>query len=150
MTQRIQYIDRPLHIFFTHAAFYMGDGKLFEVFGPEKNSVDDIQMLDISKSDWLNSDIDNFIIIRPKKYLHALDTIEKELKFIADDPNYRFGLSFLEPQRATCADVIFEQLNKNGVVHAQDIPKIVTPDYLFWLATHNPDDFEIVGFHVQQ
>jgi len=149
MTQRIQYIDKPLNIFFTHAAFYLGDGKLFEVFGPEKNSNDDIQILELSKSDWLNSDITNFMIIRPKKYSETLETIKKTLTYIANDSNYRFGLPFLGPQRVTCADVIFDQLNKNGVVHVQDIPRIVTPDYLFWLAIHSPNDFEIVGFHVQ-
>lgn len=149
MTQRIQYIDKPLHIFFTHVAFYLGDGKLFEVFGPEKRAEDDVQVLEFSDTDWVNNDIENFVIIRPKNYSWKLDSIKKNLEFIAQGSNYRFGLPSWGPQRVTCADVIFEQLYNKKVIEPKNIPEIVTPDYLFWLAVNDPGDFEIVGFNVQ-
>ncbi len=149
MTKRIWFIDKPLRIFFTHSAFYLGDDKLFEVFGPEKNAENDVQILELSKSDWLQDDIKNFVIIRPKKYSWKLDGIKENLDFIAEGSNYRFGLPFWGPQKVTCADVIFEQLYNKKIVESKDIPELVTPDYLFWLAVNNPDDFEIVGFNVQ-
>lgn len=78
-----------------------------------------------------------------------MDGIRENLDFIAEGSNYRFGLPFWGPQKVTCADVIFEQLYNKKIVEPKDIPELVTPDYLFWLAVNNPDDFEIVGFNVQ-
>ena len=149
MTKRIWFIDKPLHIFFTHSAFYLGDNKLFEVFGPEKKAENDVQVLEFSKTDWLHEDVKNFAIIRPKEYSWKLDSIKRNLEFIARGSNYRFGLPSWGPQRVTCADAIFEQLYNKKIIEPKNIPEIVTPDYLFWLAVNNPDDFEIVGFNFQ-
>lgn len=148
MTERIFFIDRFFDMFFTHSAFYLGNDELFEVFGPEKDPADDVQILLFQKTDWLNPDIENFVIIRPRHYSQKLEKINKKLRFIAEGSNYRFGLPFYGPQRITCADVIFNELQNNGVVRIEDVPKTITPDYLFWIAINNPNDFEIVGYKI--
>ena len=148
MTQRIWFIDKLLNLFFTHSAFYLGDDKIVEAVGPEKNPKDDIQVVTLSSSDWLNSDVNDFVIIRPKNYLWKLERIKRNLKYIAEDPEYRFGLPKWGTKRATCADLIFKQLLDEDIVSASTVPEILTPDYLFWLAENNPNDFEIVGFNI--
>lgn len=150
MTQRIWFIDKLLNLYFTHSAFYLGDNEIVEAFGPEKDPNNDIQVVTLSKSDWLSQDIDDFVIIRPKNYLWKLDRIKKNLKYIAEDQEYRFGLPEKGFKRATCADLIFKQLLDENITTIPNTSKIVTPDYLFWIAVNNPKDFEIVGFNSHQ
>jgi hypothetical protein len=148
ITQRIWFVDKLLNLYFTHSAFYLGDDKIVEAVGPEKDPQNDVQVITLSSSDWLNSDINNFVIIRPKNYSWKLDRIKRNLKYIAEDPEYRFGLPAWGFKRATCADLIFKQLLNEDIVSASTVPEIVTPDYLFSLAENNPNNFEIVGFNI--
>lgn len=150
ITERTWLVDKLAHPYFTHSAFYLGDDQLVEAVGTEKNPRDDIQIGIFSKSDWLNFDIDNFIIIRPKNYSLKLDVIKSNLKNIAEDPDYTFGLAKQGYKRATCADLIFQQLLNEKIIHVSNPPKIITLDYLFSLAKNNPDDFAIIGFNIQK
>lgn len=147
ITSRTWLFDKIAHPYFTHLAFYLGDDRLVEAVGKEKNPKDDIQIAILSKSDWLNSDINNFVIIRPKNYSNKLDTIKNNLKNIAEDPNYVFGLPEGGRKKATCADLIFNQLRIENIIVTSDAPRIITPDYFFWLTKESPKDFEIIGYN---
>ncbi|MCK5027264.1 MAG: hypothetical protein KAS07_02500 [Candidatus Pacebacteria bacterium] len=150
MTPRTELFDKLANPFFTHSAFYFGDSKIVEAIGTEKNPQDDIQITTLSKSDWLNSDIDNFIIIRPKNYSQKLAIIKNNLENIAEDPDYTFGLPKQGHKKTTCADIIFQQLLTEKVVQISNPPKIITPDYLFWLTNDNPNKFKIIGYNFQE
>lgn len=150
ITKRTWLVDKLAHPYFTHTAFYLGDNQLVEAVGTEKNSEDDIQIGILSKSDWLNLDVDNFIIIRPKNYSLKLDVIKSNLKNIAEDSDYIFGLPKQGYKKATCADLIFKQLLDENIIHVLNEQKIITPDYLFSVARNNPNDFEIIGFNIQK
>jgi len=150
ITKRTWLVDKLAHPYFTHSAFYLGNDQIVEAVGTEKNSKDDIQIGILSKSDWLNFDVDNFVIIRPKNYSLKLDVIKSNLKNIAEDSDYIFGLPKQGNKKATCADLIFQQLLDENIVHVSNAPKIITPDYLFSVAKNNPDDFEIIGFNIQK
>jgi hypothetical protein len=147
MTQRIWFIDKLLNLFFTHSAFYLGDDQIVEAFGPEDDPKNDIQVVPLSSSDWLNPDVNDFVVIRPKNYSWKLEKIKRNLRYIAEDPEYRFGLPAQGLKRAMCADLIFKQLLSENIVNVSDAPEIVTPDYLFSLAENNSNDFEIIGFN---
>ncbi len=147
ITERTLVIDKIANPYFTHSAFYLGDDQIVEAIGTEKNSEDDIQIGPFSKSDWM--DVENFIIFRPKNYLGKLEIIKNNLKEIAYDPEYIFGLPEEGPKRATCADLIYTQLSKENIISRVNDRDTITPDYLFWVAKNNPDDFEIVGFNIK-
>lgn len=150
ITSRTWLFDKIARPYFTHLAFYLGDGQLVEAVGKEKSPKDDIQIAILSKSDWLNSDVNNFVIIRPKNYSNKLDDIENNLRNIAEDPDYVFGLPKKGHKRATCADLIFNQLFIENVNVISNAPRIITPDYFFWLTRDNPKDFEIIGFNIEE
>lgn len=146
ITSRTKTMDMFGHVYFTHAAFYIGSDQIVEAIGTEKDPQDEVQITSLSKSDWANTDVTDFVIIRPKKYQGKLDSIIGDFKDIAADPEYRFGFPGDGPKRTTCADIIFKQLVDKGVVNMPDAPNIITPDYLFWMAKNDTEKFEIVGY----
>jgi hypothetical protein len=149
ITKRVWLIDKLAHPYFTHSAFYLNDNQIVEAAGVEKNRTDDIQIATFSESDWINFDVNNFVIIRPKeRHSEKLGTIRSNLKNIAEDRDYRFGLPKQGHKRATCADLIFQQLSDEKIINTLDTPKIITPDYLFWVLKNNPNDFEIIGYNI--
>lgn len=148
ITQKTWIMDKLAHPYFTHSAFYLGDDQIVEAVGTEKDPGDEIQIALLSKSDWFYSDVEDFVIIRPKYTALKLDIIRNNLKKIAEDPDYKFGLPESGYKRATCADLIFNQLPSKLVINNSNPPEIITPDYLFSLATKNQDDFKIVGFSI--
>jgi len=150
ITPRTWLIDKLISPHFTHTAFYMGDDKLIEAGGTEKKSEDDIQIEVFSKTDWLDLDMNDFVVVRPKNYSQKLDAISNNLTNIAQDPNYTFGLPAQGYKRTTCADLIFKQLAIENVIHTSNAPQIVTPDYLFWATRNDPINFEIIGYNIEK
>lgn len=148
ITERTQVADRLANPYFTHSAFYLGGNQIVEAVGTEENSQDDIQTAIFSTSDWFNEDEKSFIIIRPRKYSSHLESIRNNLRRIAEDPEYAFGLPETGSKKAMCADLILNQLISEGVVKTQSSNKIITPDFLFYLLISNPEDFEVVGFSI--
>lgn len=135
--------------YFTHSAFYLGDNQIVEAIGTEKNHQNEIQISKLSESDWWDGGIESFVIVRPKYTSEKLNQIKINLTDIANDPNYKFGLPQTGVKQTTCADLILEQLIYEKVVTVSSTPKIITPDYLFWLTINNPNDFEIIGFNIK-
>ncbi len=150
ITPKTWVFNKFAHPYFTHSAFYLSDDQIIEAIGTEKDHKDEIQILKLSKSDWLDSDIESFVIVRPKYTDEKLDQIKRNLTAIANDPNYRFGLPQFGDKQATCADLILEQLLNEKITTTFNTPKIVTPDYLFWLAENNPNNFEIIGYIIHK
>jgi hypothetical protein len=139
-------MDRLAHPYFTHSAFYMDNDLIVEAVGTEENPQNEIQIASLSKSDWFNEDVNTFIIIRPKNYGSSLALIKMDLEEIANDPEYTFGLPGKEQKKLTCADLILNQLQDKNIVEILNTNKIVTPDYLFYTLTSNPN-FEVVGYN---
>lgn len=65
ITNRTRLFDTLAHPYFTHAAFYLGGGKIVEAVGTENSAEDDIQIAELSNSDWFDAGTENFAIIRP-------------------------------------------------------------------------------------
>lgn len=150
ITERTRTFDKFIHPYFTHSAFYLGNDQIVEAVGTEKNPKDEIQITTLSKSDWLDISVNNFVIIRPKYSTTQLDTINENLKKIAEDPDYKFGLPQIGYKRATCADLISKQLIDANIINVSSTSKIITPDYLFWLAVNNPSNFDIIGYNINK
>mgnify|MGYP005615951677 FL=1 len=150
VTERTKLFDRIIHPYFTHTAFYLGDDRLAEAVGSEKNSEDDIQINTLSRGDWMDEQIEGFVIIRPTYTADQLDSIKIGLAQIAEDPEYIFGLPRKGNKKTTCADMIYKQLQDENLIPISNtqVPKIITPDYLFWLATQHPLNFEVVDFNL--
>ena len=58
ITKRLWLLTKITHPHFTHSAIYIGNNKIIEAGGQEKDRADDIRIVDINKSDWLQNDID--------------------------------------------------------------------------------------------
>mgnify|MGYP002631705118 CR=1 FL=1 len=132
-------------IYFTHAGFYLGNDQTVEAHGREKDHKDDIRTDVFSTSMWAQDDIQNWAVIRPKKYGTKISAVKNNLISLANDPNYVFGIPRTGYKRVMCADFIFNELLRQNMVTSHDAPKIITPDYLFQLISSQPGDFEIVG-----
>jgi hypothetical protein len=138
VTKRTYIFNLFLKPYFTHSALYLGEGKIIEASGTEKDSRDDVSIRDISTSDWMDSDIESLVVIRPKKYTkQTLQESIQKLKNIADDPTYVFGF---EEGNTSCSELIYRNSPQlfNTVVPEE---VIITPDYLFSMS--NDDGFEI-------
>ncbi len=148
ITKTNQQFDELLNPYFTHSAMYIGNGEVFEALGDQETPPNQILTRKLNESNWVNSDLNNFVIIRLKN-VDKIDLIIKRLKEIADDPEYLFGLPNDKEKRATCADVIVNTLEKEGIfVDLFDRPEIITPDYLFLLTERNGVDFEIIDYNI--
>ena len=146
ITKRTKFPEKFLNPYFTHSAFYLGDNYLVEAIGKEKDNLDEIRIISLTESDWLDPNIESLVVIRPKNYQNKLNILRDNFIDISEDPNYIFGLPKEGQKRATCADLIFNQLLENNIIdNFSNTTKIITPDYLFWIMTKNKDIFEIVG-----
>lgn len=150
ITEGSLFTQTALGLYFTHAGFYLGNDQIVEAYGREKNRLDGIRTDSFSTSMWTNETIENWVIIRPKKYNGTLGAIKNNLIHIADDPEYVFGIPKKGLKRALCADLIFDQLTKYGLIKQAGVPKFITPDYLFLTMVNQPEDFQIVGYGIEK
>ncbi len=148
ITERTWLLNKIAHPYFTHSALYLGNDQIIEAVGTEKNPENEIQISILSDSDWFNSDIESWVIVRPKNITQKFNIIKGNLLNIAKDKEYVFGLPENGHKKFTCADLIFIQLKENGLVTTYNAPKIISPDYLFWASVQNPTDFEVVGYDI--
>lgn len=148
ITDRTWLFDKLANPFFTHSAMYLGDDKIIEAVGNEKLNQDEIVINDIIKSDWYDTGIESWVIVRVKNIPSKITKIKKELEDIAMDPEYSFGLPTKNHKQISCSDLILNPLISNGVIQIESKPAVITPDYLFWLAISEANDFEIMGYYI--
>lgn len=145
LTERTGKPARLANSYFTHSAFYIGDGLIVEAIGTEKNQEDEIRVTKISETDWFDEDLNTFVVIRPQNYSGGFEDIKRSMIAITNDPDYRFGLPKAGHKRVTCADLIFNPLFEKGVIQISDPPEIITPDYLFWVLTEERKNTKVIG-----
>lgn len=150
VTKDSLFTQTALGLYFTHAGFYLGDDQMVEAHGREKNPIDGIRTSYFSTSMWTKDSVQNWVVIRPKKYNGVLDIIKSNLVRIANDPEYVFGIPKDGFKRALCADLIFNQLALYRMVDEKERSKFITPDYLLLVAVNNPEDFQIVGYGIEK
>lgn len=149
ITQKTRLVDKVLHPYFTHSAFYLGQGQIIEAIGQEKTHADEIRITNLTNTDWIDSTMESWVIIRPKKITpSSLEIINNNFQIIANDPDYRFGIPKNNNKKTTCADLIYQQLIKQNIIKDSVPPKYITPDYLYWLAINKPNDFEIIARNI--
>ena len=146
VTPKTRDFDTYIHPYFTHSAFYLGDGRIVEAVGTEKRREDEILVENISGTDWEDQYIEKLVVIRPHYTKGALSKVKANLITIADDPQYRFGLPKADNKMTTCADLIIKQLYLEEMIPVYNQPKIITPDYLFWVTVNDTHDFEIIKY----
>lgn len=149
VTERTQLLDDFFKPYYMHASIYLGENQYFEALGFLEEKVDQIQVMEFENSDWMNEDLENFVIIRPKNYGDNLENVLQRFKEIADDPEYIFGMS-KKPgdKKTTCADIIVKTLQEKDIfVRKENEPKIISPDYLFFITISDKENFEIVGYN---
>ena len=143
-------VDVMFNPYFLHSAIYLGNDEMFEVWGSREPLENQIVISKLSKSDWLNNDMTNFVIFRPKNYYGKLDKIISEFKNIANDPDYVYGTYNEKNKKASCADVILKKLEGDGILtKSQNEPRIITPDYLFWAIKNDGSNFDVIGYNIR-
>jgi hypothetical protein len=148
VTQKTQLLDQFFHLYFTHAAVYLGNDELFEVIGGDETPQDQIIVMPLNKSRWINEDMSNFVIIRPKNDAAHIDSVITNLRKIAADPDYVFGLAENGNKKTSCGDIIVKVFSSEGMIKdMHDEPKIITPDYLFLVTQRDKTNFEIIGYN---
>ena len=149
VTKVTDLFSKTLNPYFTHSAFYFGNDELFEAVGNYGPPKDQILITKLSKSDWFDENMNNFIIIRPKNYNGKLDDIISGLRGIANDSEYVFGPLQEGKKMASCSDIILKYLEDEGVLtNLYKNPDIITPDYLFWVIEKDPSNFGTVGYDI--
>ncbi len=138
--------DTWLNPYFTHVALYLGGGQIVEAVGKQKNRQDEIQIVDMAKSDWFDEGIESWVLVRPRDFNEQFDIILSNLKSIAENPEYGFGLGNSTDTQYSCADLIFSQLVKYGIVVPVEEGRIITPDYLFLTTVNQNEEFEVFGY----
>ncbi len=142
-------LDETLNPYFTHSAFYLGNDEMFEALGNYETPEKQIQITKLSESDWLDGEMVNFVVVRPKNYKGRLEDISKKLKDVANDPEYVFGELKDGQKTASCSDIILKYLIEDEIISdLSDKPKIIMPDYLFFATERDDLDFQIVGYNV--
>jgi hypothetical protein len=143
------YFDKLLHLYFTHSAFYLGDGNIVEAIGPQKDHQNEIQVTKLSESDWMDSGIESWVVIRPTYSASQLESIEANLENIADDPEYRFGLPSLGERNVTCSGLIASELINGGAITGNNISHNPTPDFLFSLTMTDNNRFKVFAYPIE-
>ncbi len=142
-------VDETLNPYFTHSAFYLGNDEMFEALGNYLGPEDQIQITKLSESDWIDSEMVNFVIVRPKNYNGKLENVSKKLIEVANDPEYVFGELKEGRKTASCSDIILKFLIEDEIIaELPDKPKIITPDYLFFATERDDPDFQIIGYNI--
>jgi hypothetical protein len=144
ITNRVWLLTKITHPHFTHSAIYIGNNKIIEAGGQEKDRENDIRTIDIDKSDWLQNNIDEIVIFRPILSKQSTVNMISSLTTIANDPEYYFGLHKFDAKRSTCAELIYDQLLSQRLVHNANYNDKVTPDFLFYTLMNSKDKFELI------
>ncbi len=150
ITKNVWLANTVVRVFFTHVALYLGNNQVVEAHGRENKPEDDIRVDSLSNSIWVQDDVKNWVILRPKKNTDKIGQMVKHLSAIADDPEYIFGLPKIGHKKAMCADLILNELQTQGIIPPVSTVKIITPDYLFWNTVNTPNNFEIVGYSFEK
>ena len=148
ITERTKPFEWFTHSYFTHSAVSVGEGMIVEATGPEEDPRLDIDTHPLLWSDWLNEDIETWVVVRPLGDAGRVHQAIASLRAIADDPEYRFGIHWQRDDTskvASCSDLVFRQYRTAGLITDTRPPINVGPDSLFrYLVTH-PDDFRIIA-----
>lgn len=152
VTDKTRLLDKTLHPYYTHMAFYIGDGYIVEANGTEENKEDDIIKEKINTSDWYDSEIPSFIILRPTYSKDTLAKIDAELTVIANDSQYIFGIpdtndsrnaninnvintnSNKNKKQTYCSYIIYDELITHRIIidrGTKTNKRFISPDYLF-------------------
>lgn len=132
MTSRTQIPASIFKAHYTHASYYVGDGEIVEAFGYDRsNPSQEIRSTLLMNSDWMDVDIEEIVVIRPSYKKDSYRVISEELKSIANDPQYRFGIPSTPIEKKTsCAELIVDALQMADMINLPEDDLIVTPDYL--------------------
>ncbi len=150
VTPVTKFIDSAFNPYFTHSAYYLGNDELFEALGNYAELENQILISKLSESDWMNEDMENFVIVRPTGSAEELENVANNLRSIADDPEYLFGPMKEGRKTASCSDIILKYLIDEEVISIlPKKPSIITPDYLYWVTENDELGFKIVGYNIK-
>lgn len=146
ITKRTKIMDEYLNLYFTHSAIYYWNNIIIEATGKEENKKDDVIKHSIYKTDWLDDEIESWVIIRPKYDKKITNKILNKLDNIAKDPNYSFWISIFW-DKTSCSDLIFKVIYENNVYNNIEKPYFITPDFLYY-STIKSDEFTIIWYKI--
>lgn len=145
-TSRTKLLEMFIRPYFTHSGFYYGNGIIIEAVGNEPDKNNEIIAQNLYTSDWTQQKLEKWVIIRPILPEAKMKEIGHKILAIANDQTYTFGIRLRDDKKYTCASLIFDQFEKEGIVNSNK--KIIeTPDYIFKYAATHPEAFTIIGFN---
>ncbi len=136
-----------LHPYFTHVAFYEGEGKIVEAIGRQKKHEDEIRTAELANTDWTDNKIESVVVIRPNYNHDELSKVITNLRSISKDNNYRFGFSQINKNYTSCAEMVMNQLELIGMKNTKNLPNLITPDYLFWSSLKSADEYRVITYY---
>jgi hypothetical protein len=126
---RINFLMRP---YFTHSAIYVGDGKIVEAIGSQRNPKDDVLINILKESDWLDTEVEYVVIFRPNIKSREVKHVIENSIFIAESTEIRFGLNKADKKQTQCSLLIYNQFFIHDLFSVKTKkPKLITPDFLF-------------------
>lgn len=130
--------------YFTHAAMYVGEGRVVEALGPHVDPDD--QVIEHSVASWTNPAIYDWVVIRPSAGDEVREAAVTYMRAMAADPAVTYSLLAEKESDTTvyCSQLVWRAYQRSGVNLEVDrggsltdiasLNRLVTPDDLFYSA----------------
>ncbi len=149
-TPRTAFLEDNTDLFFTHSAIYLGSNEIAEAIGYEDNPANDILVHRLSETNWYDQEA-KWVIIRPLLPTQVTKEILSDIRTIANDDNYTFGLSDNQREATTrvCSDLIYYPFAEELAWSNLGEPAVITTDFMVEDLLNRTDQFSLIATNIK-
>ncbi len=132
--------SRVYNLHFTHAALYMGNDLILEAKGFDTNKANEISLSHKAATQWVSKEMEDWIVLRPAAEVSTINDVISLVNKYASSPHLKFGFTrnALDDTVAYCSQLIWKIYYEAQYSLGEPYSGIITPDYIFHLASLDP------------